>query len=220
MRWMTVAVVVLCAGLAQAQDVASGTARLATGQSWSAVGAKTVGSGANVLQFEAGWPGLSASYLRGAAPRFSVGARFGFVYGVEGLVRRALAPGLKLQLLARLTLLDQGRISLGLSFEPGPLFHFYNIGTLAGFSLPVGFRLGIAASSALQLAVLLELPFWIQFGSLSSFNIPVLTGIGVEYFIQSELAVYVRIRMGPTIFSRGVPAEFTFDGAFGVAWRF
>jgi hypothetical protein len=211
MRWVWLSVV-LAAGAAHAED--------AVGQDWSAVGPKTISDGANAIEAAVGWPGLSVGYLRGMTERFSLGARFSFNYGVEGIVRYQVTPGLKLQVLAKISLLESGRVSLGVTFEPGPLFHFYWTTTLVGFALPVGFRLGVAASSAVQLAILFDLPFWISFGAFASFNVPVLTGVGVEYFIQSNLALFLRLRMGPTIFARGLPAEFTLESVLGVGWRF
>jgi hypothetical protein len=211
MRWVWLSVV-LAAGAAHAED--------AVGQAWSAVGPKTISGGANAIEAAVGWPGLSVGYLRGMTERFSLGARFSFNYGVEGIVRYQVTPGLKLQVLAKISLLESGRVSLGVTFEPGPLFHFYWTTTLVGFALPVGFRLGVAASSAVQLAILFDLPFWISFGAFASFNVPVLTGVGVEYFIQSNLALFLRLRMGPTIFARGLPAEFTLESVLGVGWRF
>lgn len=220
MRWWMLGVV-LSSGAVLAQEDTGGPAAVPSGQAWSAVGPRTVGQRRNVLEGAVGWPGVTVGYLRGIAPKFNLGGRFGFVYGVEGLVRARVAPGLKLQLLTKVTLLDQGKISFGLTFEPGPVFHFYgNQGTLVAFTLPVGFRLGIAASSAVQLALLFDLPFWISFGPGSSFNMPILTGVGVEYFLQSDLLVFLRLRMGPTVFFRGGVAEFTLDSVVGVGWRF
>lgn len=194
---------------------------LAEGQSWSAVGPKTLSSSGNSIEATVGWPGLGVAWQRGVASRVNLGARLGFVYGVEGLVRHRLAPGLKLQVLTKFLLLDEGRVSLGVTFEPGPLFHFYpHGGTLAGFSLPVGFRLGVAASSALQLALLFDLPFWLTFGPGASFQVPILTGIGVEYFIKSDLLVLLRLRMGPTLYYRAGAAEFTLESVVGLGWRF
>lgn len=213
MRWLVIAAVLL-SGVAQAQDA------VAVGQSWSAVGPKTIPAGASALEGTMGWPGLSVGYLYGIASRFNLGARFSFNYGVEGLVRYQVTPGLKLQVLTKFSLVERGRVSFGVTFEPGPLFHFSTGSTLIGFALPVGFRLGIAPSSALQLAILFELPFWISFGNLASFNLPILTGVGLEYFLQSSVALFFRLRMGPTIFFRGLPAEFTMEGVVGVGWRF
>jgi len=48
------------------------------GQSWSVVGARTVGQSENVFEVGAGWPGIHVSYLRGVHPSLSLGARLTF----------------------------------------------------------------------------------------------------------------------------------------------
>lgn len=213
----------LVAGLARAEDVTVTVDQVpqpTTGQSWSVVGPKTLAPGANVLEASAGYPAISVGFLRGVSPGMNVGARLGFVYGVEGMFREA-APGFKAQGLFKLRLLDSGLISLGLTLEPGVLYYASFLqGPRVGLTLPVGFRLGIAASSAISVAVLVELPMWVEFGQFGGFNLPILTGGGVEYFITSQLAAFVRARIGPTIRTTGRPAEVTFDGCVGIGYRF
>jgi len=190
------------------------------GQSWSIVGPKTIEPNGNVLEIAAGWPGLSAGYYRGVAPGLNLGARVGFVYGVEGMIHY-VEPGFKAQVLLKWRLLEADRLSIGVTFEPGPFFHApYFGGTVAGFSLPIGFRLGIAASSAINVAVLVDLPMWVSFGPGADFNVPVLTGVGLEYFVSSTLGLFFRARVGPTIRASSGTAELTFEGSLGVALRF
>jgi hypothetical protein len=192
---------------------------LADGQAWSIVGARTVETGANELDLSAGWPGISASYLRGVVPGVNLGARVSFAYGVEGLVR-AVVPGFTMQALVKVRLLDAERLSLGLVFEPGPFFHFPSAAlSRIGLALPIGLRVGIATSSALSLAVLLDVPMWVEFGPSGGFNIPILTGLGLEYFATSNLGVFARLQVGPTITPSGL-AELTLDGRVGVAFHF
>ncbi len=189
------------------------------GQAWSALGGKTLAPGSNQLEADLGYPAISASFLRGVLPGFNVGARLGFVYGVEGMVRES-GPGFKAQALLKVRLLDNGQVSLGVVFEPGFFsYSSYLQGARVGLALPVGFRLGIAASSALAIGVHVDVPMWVEFGQFGGFNLPILTGGGVEYFITSELAAFARVRVGPTIRTLR-PAEVTFDAAVGVAWRF
>ena len=85
--------------------------------------------------------------------------------------------------------------------------------------LPVGLRLGIAASSALTVAVHVDFPMWVEFGQFGGFNFPILSGGGAEYFITSQLAVFAKARIGPTLRTLR-QAEVTFDASLGVAWRF
>jgi hypothetical protein len=189
------------------------------GQSWSAVGPKTLEVQGNSFEVVAGWPGVSASYLRGVVPNVNLGVRASFQYGVEGTLRDVI-PGFKAQMLLKWLIVNSERLSFGMVFEPGPFFHSPAYGsTRVGFALPVGLRLGIAAASAVSVAVLFDFPFWLEFGPSGGFNAPLLTGIGLEYFITSEVAIVTRLRMGPTLRTRGL-AELTFDGMLGAAFRF
>lgn len=207
--------------------------------SWGVVGALTAPTNANVVEGGLGWPGLHISYLRGISNQLEMGARFTFNFGVEGLVG-PVVPGLKLQFLLRFKFFDSGKVSLALRFEPGPLFYFYpssdvvscttdafgNLvcgraaSTIGGLTLPVGMRLGIVASSAVNIGLSFDLPMWFSFGRTTYFLVPLLAGAGVEYFLQSNLLLYFNIKMGPTLSSRGGTAVFTFESKLGVGYRF
>lgn len=190
-----------------------------TGQRWSVVGAKTAGAGANVIEGGLGFPSASFTYLRGVSAGVDVGARASFTYGLEGLVTRIM-PGAKVQGLVKVRLVDAQTLSIGVVFEPGPLFAVDRFGTgLVGFSLPVGFRLGVAVSSALSLGFSFDVPVWLQFGAGGGVNVPMLAGLGVEYFVTSRFAGFFRLRAGPTVRPIG-SVELTFDAALGVAYRF
>lgn len=189
------------------------------GQSWSVIGARTVAPQENLFIAEAGYPTVNVSYLRGVVAGLNLGARVGFTYGVEGLPRD-VAPGVKAQALLKFRFFDAGRVSLGLTFEPGFFVASSALqGVRGAVNLPIGFRLGIAASSALAVALQLELPMWIEVGSFGGFNLPILTGGGVEYFITSNLALFAKARVGPTIRTNR-PAEVAFDASIGVGYRF
>ncbi len=190
-----------------------------TGQTWSVVGARTIAPGANLVTGELGYPAISASYVRGVVPGLNLGARVGFIYGLEGLLTDTV-PGLKAQALLKFRFYDSGRLSLGVTFEPGFFVgDSYLQGTRGGINLPVGFRLGIAASSALAIGIQVELPMWFEFGAFGGFNLPILSGGGVEYFLTSSFAVYAKARIGPTI-RTGRPTQVAFDAGAGVAYRF
>lgn len=224
-RWACA--VVLVSSLAFAQD---GT------QGWGIIGGKTVGNQQTAVEAGLGYPGLHASLLRGVTPTLDLGARFSFDYGLEGLTNQVV-PGIKLQGLLHLSLLESGIVSLMVTFEPGPLFHFYGghtdtIGgirfttdgyTLSGLALPLRLQLGIAASSALNVGVHFDLPMWIAFGSgnnSASFQFPILAGVGVEYFVKHNMLVYFEIRMGPTIFTNSSTATFTLISNVGIGYKF
>ena len=206
---------------------------------WSVVGALTAPKNGNIVEGALGWPGLTAAFRRGVSDQLEMGGRFTFNYGVEGMVSRVV-PGLKFQFLLRFKFFDNKKISLGVRFEPGALFYFYpstgattctfdqfgNVvcgratSTVGGLILPMGVRLGIVASSALNIGVSFDLPMWFSFGPTAIFNVPVLMGAGVEYFLQSNLLLSFTVKMGPTLSSGGGTAVFTFESLLGVGYRF
>ncbi len=212
--------------------------------SWGVVGALTAPQGANVIEAGLGWPGGHASFLHGLTHQLELGGRFTFNYGVEGLLGyNTIAPGLKLQFLARLKFFDNGKVSLAARFEPGLLVYFYpstsgNITCTAdqfgnvicgratstvavgGLTIPMGVRLGIVASSAINVGVSFDLPIWFSFGRTAFVYIPVLMGVGVEYFLQSNLLLSFNIKMGPTLSSAAGSAVFTLESKIGVGYRF
>ncbi len=189
------------------------------GQRWSVVGARTTGAGANSVEGGIGWPGVSVTYLRGVTSSVDLGGRVSFNYGLEGLITRVV-PGAKVQGVVKFRAFDSGPLSVGVSFEPGPLFALDRFGNgLVGFSLPVSLKVGVAVSSAITLGFGFDVPLWIQFGPGGGVNVPLLPGLGLEYFIKSELAVFFKTRMGPTLRPASV-IELAFDAHLGVGYRF
>jgi hypothetical protein len=190
------------------------------GQPFSVVGARTTGSGQNAVEAGLGWPGVSVAYLRGVSSSVDLGVRGSFTWGLEGIVTRVM-PGLKLQGLLKAKLVDSGPLSVGLTFEPGPLFAAPSPGSsVLGFAVPVELKLGIATSNAMTLGITAGVPFWVKFGTSGGAYLPVLAGVGLEYFVSSGVVVFFRTRMGPTLALSQGTAEFTFDAELGAAFRF
>jgi hypothetical protein len=71
-----------------------------------------------------------------------------------------------------------------------------------------------------NIGVSFDVPLWLSFGNQPVLQIPILMGVGVEYFLQSNLLLNFSVRMGPTIVSNGALAVFTFEGKLGVGYRF
>lgn len=198
---------------------AASTPSITQGQRWSVVGALTAGEGGNVIEGGLGWPGLSGSFSHGVAKHFDLGVRISFNYGLEGLVTRVL-PGAKLQGLVKFRVFEANALSFGITFEPGPLFAVDRFGNgLIGFALPLGFKFGVAVSSAITLGFSFDVPLWVQFGGGGGVNVPLLPGLGLEYFIKSELLVFFKTRMGPTVRPTGL-LELAFDAHLGIGYRF
>ncbi len=211
-------VAVLGAGAASAQDVEVSTPRITRGQAWSVYSGYTLGAGNTVLAGQVGWPGISATLLHGATSNFDIGGRFGFNYGFEGLVRD-VQPGLRLQGVARINLLDTQRLGLALEFAPGPFFYFYRLFTAVGLALPVKLSLGIPVGSAVMINAGMDVPMFVVFGGGSFFAVPLLFGGGVEYFVSRDLAVTFNVKMGPMFITNDRRAGFALEALLGIAVR-
>lgn len=199
------------------------------GQGWSVLSGQTVGQDALVFHAEFGVPGLNLNLLYGATDKLDLGGRFGVRYLYEGITRSTL-PGITLQALIRLQLLERKKFNLALTFEPGPYFYFngsrrfyrgffvdYAPGTVAGFAFPVALTVGIPVGSALMVNAGLDVPFHVPFGSFSGPFIPILFGAGLEYFIDRSLGLTLNMRTGPQIDTYFNTTHFTLEFLFGVA---
>jgi hypothetical protein len=205
--------------LAQEEEVSYGR-----GQGWSVLAADTVGANQNALVAQIGWPGVSLGLLHGGTSRFDIGGRFTFNWGQEGLVE-IVEPGIKLQAWMRLMLARTSKVSLALTFQPGPLFYFHDGSTDVGMALPVALVAGIPVGSAIMLNVGLDVPFHVYFGTGGGPVFPLLVGGGLEYFLDRSIQVNFNVRMGPSVIPdsgrRGrSDAYFTLESLLGVAWRF
>ncbi len=216
---------VLCAvlasstALAQEEGVSYGR-----GQGWSVLAGDTVGTNGTVFSGQIGWPGITLGLLHGATPRFDIGGKFTFNYGQEGQVE-IVEPGIKLQAWMRLMLARTSKVSLAVTFQPGPLFYFHEGSTEVGLALPVALVVGVPVGSALMLNAGIDIPFHVYFGIGGGPVFPLLAGGGLEYFIDRNLAINFNVRMGPSIVpdagrrGRG-DARFTLEALFGLALKF
>jgi hypothetical protein len=221
------AALVLCAGVVSAEEAAGG------GQGWSVLSGKTVGDGNNFLHGQVGWPGLSAGLLHGVSPTTDIGGRFTFDYGFEGVFGGSLVPNLKLQGLSRLSLLDTPKYNVGLEFNPGLGLYFFpgvDINTVFGtFSaggttrfgivLPINLVVGIPVSSAIMASVGMDLNFVITFGDNAPLVMPLLFGGGFEYYIDQNMAVTFKLRLGPAIGISNSSTNFAANILAGLAIR-
>jgi hypothetical protein len=213
---------------------------------WSVTTGQTIGSGATSIHVQAAWPGLSIGVLHGGTPGFDFGGIFSFNYNYEGDVHASF-PGIKVQGYFKGTLVKSRRYSLGLSFTPGVLAYFlgrsdcspiilgthtvdgsfYSLGNICsgvggtqyGVAFPVGLTFGVAASEKVNLALNLDVPFFITFGQYGTPTVPILFGGAVEYFLDRSTAVTFSLRTGPMIFT-GHGTDFTFQALLGLAYKF
>jgi hypothetical protein len=206
---------------AMAQISASNPVITRGGQGWSLYSGQTVGAGSNVVAGQLGWPGLWLTYLHGTTDQLDFGARLTAInYGFESRLGDDLAPGMKLQLVARLGLVNQGRFNLGLEFAPGPLVYFRRFVTQWGLAFPLKLQMGVGVGSAMIVNFGLDVPMFVTFNDSPSLYLPLLFGGGVEYFLDQRLALSFNLRMGPSIRARDTTTVFAMDALIGVAYRF
>jgi hypothetical protein len=207
---------VLAAMPASAQIQATEPVITGGGQGWSLYGGQTVGAGSNVIAGQVGWPGVSFTYLYGAASQLDFGLRLTPInYGFEG--RFVVRAGLKLQGVVRLSLLDAGRFSLGLEFAPGPLVYWPS---QWGLAFPIKLQMGLGVGSAMTLSFGIDFPMFVTFNFDSSLYLPILGGVGLEYFIDRRMAITFNVRMGPSIRTANNTTAFAMDALIGASYKF
>nr|WP_242588365.1 hypothetical protein [Corallococcus macrosporus] len=192
---------------------------MARGQGWSLLAADTVGSGRNMFSAQIGFPGLSLGLLHGGSDNVDIGGKFSFNWGREGLVDASDA-GIKLQGWLRVMIAQTDKVSLGITFQPGPFVYFPRGNTLFGMALPVAFVVGIPVGSALMVNAGIDVPFNVYIGEGIGPVIPILFGGGLEYFVNNNLNVNFNLRLGPSIVPRFDDSYFTMEALAGVAYRF
>jgi len=210
------AVLTVCvAGAARAQaDVVSSTGS----HRWSVQSAETVGPGANVGVFQAGFPGVDLMLIHGLDQTTDVNAHVGLNYAFEGLTTNSrfeftAQVGIRKELLT-----FGGNVKMSGRFDPGIIIAA-SPGQF-GLKIPLGLELGIPLSSVMIINASFDLPLYFTFGDFNAFYIPLLFGGGVEYLIHPNLATTGKVKVGPTFVTNGGGTNFTLYVLAGVAYKF
>ena len=225
MAWCAAAVLVLAAGAARAQvDQYPGTAGtiIPIGDTtWSATAGRTVGSGNSVVQAEAGWPGISFTYLHGANERTDFGARINFNYGFMNTTNSLTGVDLQVPYRYRMTDNPSGGINVVLQASPGISLYSNNGSTLFGVGGPLGIVAGTRVGDSLTLSAGADIPVLLSFTNPFGVVFGPLFGVGGEYMVDRNLMVTARVRLGPEISldHTGSNAQFGLQTLIGVAYN-
>jgi len=190
------------AGRAQVETQYPGTAGsiIPIGESaWSATAGRTVGSGNSVLLAEAGWPGISFTFLHGADERTDWGARVNFNY--KYMNTDTNLTGVDLQVPYRLRMTNDQDSSFGvvLQASPGVTLYSNNGSAQFGFALPLGVVLGTRVSDTVTLDAGMDIPVLLSITNPFGVVFGPLFGVGGEYLVDRNIAVTARIRVGPEV---------------------
>lgn len=200
-------------------ETAPPPASTATAGTWSIVSPRTAGNGGNLLEAGAGYPGVHAAFTHGLSDSFDLGARVDLNYdGYQTLVGPPMF-GFSLAAQLKLRFFSGEKLSAGLVVKPGLLVYFPPGGrpAHAGLQLPISANLGYALSDKLNLGVFVELPLFGLFGVSAVF--PLMAGVGAEYFVSGNLAVYLAVKAGPAFWTNGAPMSFSLDATAGIGFH-
>ena len=212
---------VCSAGTARAQIDTSADYSGGGSADWSATAARTVGNGNNVLQAEAGWPGINFAFLHGLDDRSDVGFRAGFVYGFEGTTNSV--AGVQLQVPYRRMLTSGDSTNVTFHVDPGLTIYgnSNNGGTLVGVGGPIGVVAGFRVDPRLTLDAGVDFPVLLSFTHPAGVLFGPQLGGGAEYAIDRNLAVTFRARFGPefAVANGDTGSQFAFSSLIGLAFN-
>ena len=218
---LAAAALVCSAGTARAQVDTSVNYVGASDVDWSATAARTAGAGNNVLQVEAGWPGIDFAYLHGIDERSDLGVRAALVYGFEGTTNSA--AGVQLQIPYRRMLTNGDTTNVTFHIDPGLTIYgnSNNGGTLVGVGGPVGVVAGFRVDPRLTLDAGVDFPVLLSFTHPAGVLFGPQLGGGAEYAVDKNLAVTFRARFGPefAVANGDTGNQFAFSSLIGLAYN-
>ncbi len=195
-------------------------------------GAVTIAPEEQALEVGIGLPSLlSVAYRHGLRSGLDLGVRGSLTAGLDGMIlllvgsNLAMAPGAKLQGLLALRLAENGRTTLGLTFEPGvfalqvtPVVPNPQPSMVVALTLPVDLRAAVALTDESAIEVSVGAPLWFAPSFAFRVAVPLLAGVGYEQVLGPHTAFVVRARGGvAALLGGGLAPEIDLRG--GVAFR-
>jgi hypothetical protein len=168
----------------------------ASDANWSATAAQTIGLGNTAVTAEAGWPGVAFTYLRGVDELTDWGLHAGFNYGLQGTSTRL--TGGTIGLAYRHTLGSLSDTGFTLEAQPGAVLYSRSGSALFGVGGPVGVVAGFRLDARLTLDAAFEVPILVSFANPAGVLFGPAFGGGGEYQLTNNLAVTLRLRIGPS----------------------
>ena len=177
---------------------------------WSVATGETVSTDRDAIGLQAGWPGLSFTWLHGLSDRSDVGARLDLLFAQENTTDTAFGAGFDVPL--RLVMSRADLITVGVQIEPGLRIYTQNNQTNFMTRFPVGGVLGFQASPTLRLALSADLSMAVVWTHTQFFEIAPMFGAAAEYKADKNLLLGLQAKFGPQFYTfSGSQTDFAFS---------
>ena len=185
---------------------------------WSVNTGETVSPERDAIALEAGFPGISFSYLHGLSDRTDVGARFDLLYAFENTTDSAFGAGFDVPL--RLALNRANRVSIAVQVEPGLRIYTQNSQTDFMTRFPVGGVLGVQATPEVRIGAFAGLTMAVNWTHTAFFEIGPQFGLSAEYSVDHNLMLGLDTKFGPQFYTRsGSNTDFAFTTQIVIGYR-
>jgi len=194
----------------------------ASAANWSVIGAQTVGSGADVLYGEFGWPDVSLNYVHGMGHDFDLGGRMQLIYGIEG--RTHTEFGMAFAVPLRWTFYRHKNVSLLLHGDPGIRFYATDPALFALQLIPFGVNFEVQPTRDIKVGMGMDFTshlFVSGVGDGVLYSFGPLFGPFVEYHFDPQVAVGIDTRFGVNVLTQdgNTNTEFAFRAQAVLAYR-
>jgi hypothetical protein len=214
---MTRTCALIAAMLMAALPAAAAPATAGAPGHWSVQTAETVSPDRDAIAFEAGWPGVSFSYLHGTSDRSDIAVKFDLLFGFENTTDSVFGAGLDVPL--RLVVNRSGRVTLGVQIEPGLRVYTQNGTSNFMTRFPVGGVLGLQATPELRLGASAGLTMAVNWTQTAFFEVGPQFGFAAEYAAERNLLVGFDFKFGPQFYSVGGNSDFAFTAQAVIGYR-
>ena len=213
-----IAASLLVAARASAQSSPPAAPAAAVAGHWSIITGETVSPDRDAIAFEAGWPGISFSYLHGTSDRSDVALKLDLLYGDENTTTTHLGFGLDVPF--RLVVNRSNRVLIGLHIDPGLRIYSRNGATDFMTRFPVGGTVGIQATPEVRVAVSADLTLGINWTHTTYFEFGPQFGLAAEYAPDRNLLFGLDAKFGPQFITlSGTGADLAFVTQVVIGYR-
>jgi|GraSoiStandDraft_4_1057263.scaffolds.fasta_scaffold64586_4 hypothetical protein len=184
---------------------------------WSVATGETVSPDRDAIAVEAGFPGISFSYLHGLSDRSDVGVKFDLLYAFENTTDTAFGAGFDVPL--RLVVNRANRVSIALQIEPGLRIYSQNSQTDFMTRFPVSGVLGVQATPEIRIGAFAGLTMAVNWTHTQFFEVGPQFGFATEYAADRNLTVGLDARFGPQFYTASGNSDFAFTAQILLGYR-